>query len=293
MLLNRQKVLLLYLYLNKKECSRLHIIKALFLFCRENNINIYDFHPYIRWPFSELVYLDLRKLDEKWIIENWEYGVNIINKEIIKEILIKLDSEIIYKISNLINKYWNLSDKDLMDSVYEKYPYYAINNPNKKIYFKNFDPRNKEENKKPIIFTIWYEWITIDKYIDILIENNVNCLVDIRKNPNSMKYWFSSVRLKSILEKRWINYILIKELWINWEDRKELVTYNDYKILFEEYKKSLPDKEYYIKNLLELLNNWKRIALTCFEADYNYCHRSETSDYLYNFANKKYELKHL
>ncbi|MDD5770020.1 MAG: DUF488 family protein [Candidatus Gracilibacteria bacterium] len=293
MLLNRQKILLSYLYLNGKECSRLHITKALFLFCEEIENNIYDFHPYIRGPFSELVFLDLRKLAEKGIIKNGEYNVSIIDKELIKTFLQKLDPNILYSLSNIVNQYGRMSDEDLMNKVYKIYPYYAINNPDRNKDFAKFDPRKKSINTIPIIFTIGYEGITIDKYVDKLIQNNVNILVDIRKNPNSMKYGFSSARLKQIVEKRGIKYLSIKELGIEGEDRKDLASFVDYQKLFENYKKTLPEKEKYIKIMSDLLENGNRIALTCFEADHNYCHRNEASKYLYSFINQKYELKHL
>ncbi|MDP2395433.1 MAG: hypothetical protein Q8M44_00595 [bacterium] len=41
-----------------------------------------------------------------------------------------------------------------MDTVYNRYPYFAINNPNKKKDYKNFDPRIQDINKIATIFTI-------------------------------------------------------------------------------------------------------------------------------------------
>lgn len=293
MFLTRQKILVAYLYLLWKSCSKLHLMKSLFLYCQEFENNIYDFHPYLRWPFSELVYLDLRKLDEKWIIKSKEYTLEIIDRDKIKQVISKLDPQIIYMISSIITKYWNMSDKVIMDTVYNRYPYFAINNPNKKKDYKNFDPRIQDINKIATIFTIWYEWITIDTYIDRLIKNNVHILVDVRKNPNSMKYWFSSRRLKDICENRDIKYINIRELWIEWEERKELNSYEDYKKLFIEYRKTLPSKNQYINEIKNLLDLWNRIALTCFEADCNYCHRNEVANYLHDYINWKYDLKHI
>ncbi len=293
MLLTRQKILLAYLYLFWKWCSRLHLTKSLFLFCQENENNIYDFHPYKRWPFSELIFLDLRKLDEKGIIKNGEFLVNISDTEKVKEIINKLDSQLIYLLQSIIIKYWKTTDNQLMEKVYEKFPYFAINNPQKKWKYNQYDPRLSKENTKPIISTIWYEWITIDKYINRLIENNITILIDVRKNPNSMKYGFSTTRLKYICEKRSIKYLLISELWIESLKRKKLETYEDYKRLFKWYRQTLPWKEKYINDISNILKNQERIALTCFEANEKYCHRTEVANYLYNFTNWEYELKHI
>lgn len=293
MFLTRQKILTVYLYLLWKKCSRLHIIKMLFLFCKETESDIYDFHPYLRWPFSELIYLDLRKLDEKWIIKNGEFSVELLDIEKIKDVLKSLPTEYIYQLQNIINKYWKFTDIELMNFVYKIYPYFAINNPQKKWLFSHFDPREEKQNQIPMLFTIWYEGISLDVYIDKLIKNNITLLLDVRKNPMSMKYGFSKSRLKDVIEKRWMKYIHIPELWINWEERKDLKVYNDYLKLFELYRDSLSQKEKYLIQIVDFLNNGERVALTCFEADCNCCHRNEITKYIYPRISNIYELKHI
>ncbi|MDA9128892.1 DUF488 domain-containing protein [Candidatus Gracilibacteria bacterium] len=293
MFLTRQKILVTYIYLLGKKCSRLHLIKALFLFCKENENEIYDFHPYLRGPFSELIFLDLRKLDEKGIIKNGENSLEVIDIEAIKSVLVKLPSEYIYHIQNTIDKYGELSDKELMNFVYKAYPYFAINNPTKLGKFNKYDPRKKEENKNAKLFSIGYEGITIDTYIDKLILNNITLLLDVRKNPQSMKYGFTKSRLREILTKRGIKYVHIPELGINGEERQELNSYNDYLELFSKYRVNLPHKEEYIEQIISYLDDGERVALTCFEADCKCCHRNEVTKYLSPMINGKYELKHI
>ncbi len=43
--------------------------------------------------------------------------------------------------------------------------------------------------------------------------------------------------------------------------------------LFEDYKTQLSTKQQYIDKLLQILEQDKLIAITCFEADYKCCHR--------------------
>ena len=293
MFIQRQKILLAYLYLLWKPLSRLHITKSLFLFTQENQNKIYDFHPYLRWPFSEVVFLDLRKLDEKKILSNWEHAVSIVDATTIKKIINSIPSEYIYALQQIISKYGNMKDDELMEYVYTKYPYFAINNPTKWKKFYAYDPRRDKSNQTPWIFTIGYEGVSIDEYVNKLILHNIQVLVDVRKNPQSMKYGFSSSRLSGICEKRWITYINIRELWIDGEERKDLNTLSDYEKLFKEYRKALPSKEQYIKEIYDLVHSWKRIALTCFEADCKCCHRTEVANYLFDFAKWKYELRHI
>jgi uncharacterized protein (DUF488 family) len=145
----------------------------------------------------------------------------------------------------------------------------------------------KREQKT--LFTIGYEGISIDGYINKLITNHIKTLVDVRKNAYSNKFGFSKKEFMYCLEKSNIKYIHIPELGIESEKRQELKTAksfssNGYDLfgngiknienkLFDDYKNNLSSKQKYIDNLLQILQDDKLIAITCFEADYKCCHR--------------------
>lgn len=138
-------------------------------------------------------------------------------------------------------------------------------------------------------FTIGYEGISIDGYVNKLIANHIQTLVDVRKNAYSNKFGFSKKELLYCLEKSGIKYIHIPELGIESEKRQELKTAkgsssNGYDLfssgvknienkLFDDYKTNLPSKQKYIDKLLQILQDDELIAITCFEADYKCCHR--------------------
>jgi uncharacterized protein (DUF488 family) len=144
------------------------------------------------------------------------------------------------------------------------------------------------------LFTIGYEGKTIEEYVNHVIKNNIKVLCDIRKNPFSMKYGFSKNQLEKIVESVHIHYIHFPELGIDSTKRQNLNTKEDYEKLFEDYEKNtLPTKTKEICNLCEIFLKDRRIALTCFEADYKCCHRSRTADALYLKLNKKYPVKHI
>jgi len=139
------------------------------------------------------------------------------------------------------------------------------------------------------LFTIGYEGISIDTYINKLLANQVKILVDVRKNAYSNKFGFSKKEFVYCLEKSDIKYIHIPELGIESEKRQELKTAkssssNEYDLfgggvknienkLFDDYKINLPSKQKYIDKLLQILQDDRLIAITCFEADYKCCHR--------------------
>ena len=93
------------------------------------------------------------------------------------------------------------------------------------------------QNRKSI-FTIGYEGVSLEKYLNKLVKNNIKLLVDVRKNPLSMKYGFSKTLLKRFCESLGIKYIHIPEVGINSNKRQTLEKQEDYDILFESYKKN-------------------------------------------------------
>jgi uncharacterized protein (DUF488 family) len=159
-----------------------------------------------------------------------------------------------------------------------------------KIDFSEMKFHNKQ--KENTLFTIGYEGISIDAYINRLLENCVKILVDVRRNAYSNKFGFSKKEFQYCLEKIGIKYVHIPELGIESEKRKEaakqdkmnfgLFTTNKTGIeeLFEDYRKILPTKQIYINRLLEILRKYRFVAITCFEADYRQCHRHVLAEFL-------------
>lgn len=143
------------------------------------------------------------------------------------------------------------------------------------------------------MFTIGYEGISFESYINKLLQANVKLLCDVRKNPYSRKLGFSINSLSVILPKIGIDYIHLPELGIVSEKRKGLSANRDYAELFNDYRSALPnsDKKQSLETIIELLNEHKRIALTCFEHKPSECHRHCVSDYLCD--NFNIQQKHL
>jgi uncharacterized protein (DUF488 family) len=83
-------------------------------------------------------------------------------------------------------------------------------------------------------------------------------------------------------------------LGIESDKRQELNSQSDYDALFRQYRndiltKTRPQQEY----LHELLKTNKRIALTCFEANIQQCHRKHLSEAITKLPGFQYELKHI
>lgn len=126
----------------------------------------------------------------------------------------------------------------------------------------------------PRLFTIGYEGLTIDGFLDKLIAHNVLALVDVRHNAHSMKYGFSRANFSDYVQRAGISYYHIRELGIPAPLRKDLATDADRRALFRQYARHfLPQQDSAKRQLLALLERHRRLALVCFESDPRRCHR--------------------
>jgi len=109
-----------------------------------------------------------------------------------------------------------------------------------------------------------------------------------------MKYGFSKKQLKNVVENAGIKYIHIPALGIESDKRQQLNTKEDYDNLFQNYKlNTIPQRDAEILELYKMFIENKRIALMCFEADHNFCHRSRTIEALEKKFEKEFLIKHL
>ena len=109
-----------------------------------------------------------------------------------------------------------------------------------------------------------------------------------------MKFGFSKTQLKNFCSSLGINYLHIPEVGIRSDQRQELKSQNDYDKLFENYIKSnLKQTITQQKEILTLLKENKRVALTCFEANICQCHRKHLAEAIIKLPEWKYELKHV
>ena len=150
------------------------------------------------------------------------------------------------------------------------------------------------EKSNMILFTIGYEGKDIEEYVQVLEENMVKVVVDVRRNPISRKYGFSKTRMRETLASEGIDYIHLPKLGIESARRRSLKTRADYNALFIWYEKEVLDKEKIaLGEIIERISSDKRVALTCFEADPTLCHRSKVLERISKIATASLKLVHL
>ena len=266
----RQRFLLSFIKSMGKPSTAIDLQKLLFLYSEHHKSDFYDFIPYLYGCYSLQAAEDVNTLERNGWLTNTE---NLIQYRFSDS---QNESEL-----NFCDNYVPPKERGrtLVKLVYEQYPYFAINS---KITREIMDEPGlsriegvKKRLKKTtqVLFTIGYEGISIEKYLNTLIQNDIRVLCDVRSNPLSRKFGFSKSNLQHYLKNINIEYIHIPELGIISEKRQNLEIDADYDQLFKNYEKSLISRQQYLEKVYQLLSSKKRIALTCFEHDPLHCHR--------------------
>jgi uncharacterized protein (DUF488 family) len=194
--------------------------------------------------------------------------------------------------------YGKMSAKALMKHTYTNFPFYATrsevaSNILTKAELEKVSRSNPKVNKT-VLYTIGYEGISLEEYLVRLIQNDVKLLVDVRNKPLSMKFGFSKSQLTRYCESLGIKYLHLPQVGITSDQRQELNTQSDYDKLFASYRKNNLTKTVDTQTeILNLLVKYKRIALTCFEADICQCHRKHLAEAISNLPGFNFSIQHI
>lgn len=291
----RRKIILSLLELFNGHLDKISLYKLLFLISERQDKPDYDFIPYHYGCFSYSVNADLITMVKKELLEeNNSHYSSLVKSEILKTLKPK-DITILQQVKKY---YGSMNAHKLMLHTYINFPYYAINSIKAKDILTS-DQLQKVFTARPsshdnTLFTIGYEGISLEAYLNKLIRNDIKVLVDVRRNPLSMKFGFSKGQLQRYCENLNIVYIHIPELGIDADQRQTLHTQADYDQLFKVYRDvNLPKTIEYQSRILELLKDHKRIALTCFEANVCQCHRTPLANAIAQLPNFEYHVKHI
>jgi uncharacterized protein (DUF488 family) len=268
----RQRFLLAFIRQINESVSFTDLQKLVFLHTMKKHSGFYDFLPYKygAYSFQLAEDLDILRRDGYLTIEKSQIEAA---GEFPRDAMFDIAVE---RGTNLIRK------------AYREYPYYTIKSEILTRYFheKELDiftaERQKYRQDAQTLFTIGYEGNSIESFINILIQNGIKLLCDVRKNPLSRKFGFSKNKLRHIAEGVGIKYLHIPALGIDSSKRSALESPDDYKALFADYAKTLPDLTPWLEGLYRLLLSNTRIALMCYEKEALMCHRHVVRDYLIN-----------
>ena len=294
MMYYRRKILLAVVEAFGGRLKRTDFQKLLFLFCQYTGQNFYDFFPYKYGGFSFLSYQDKSRLVSQGLLgrdEDFEFIADVSFVE-------QLKSKDQVALKTFVAETNGLRGNPLIRKTYLEFPVYACQSTILSEILSDDEITSLQpwwqRDTSPCLFTIGYEGKSIDAYLNQLIANNVKALVDVRKNPLSMKYGFSKTRLRNYIESVGLQYYHLPELGIPSNLRRNLNLPDAYRDLFEYYRtKILPDQFESLEDVKTLLSKHTRIALTCFEKDHHCCHRNQVTEYLKKNAGFSTRVSHL
>lgn len=291
----RRKIILALLQIFDGNIDKISLQKLLFLFSKRQSKAEYDFIPYRFGCYSYSANADLTAMVNKELLTETKSHFISIEKIDYFKVLKENDKKIMIEIKALYGK---MNADALMKHTYLNFPYWAINSV-KASEILTVDQFEKVNNSRPktneiSLFTIGYEGISLEEYLNRLLKNDVKILVDVRNNALSMKYGFSKSLLQRFCNSLGIEYLHFPEVGIKSDQRQELNNQNDYDKLFSIYcetnLKKTTDSQL---KILDLLQKHKRIALTCFESNICQCHRKHLAEAIENLPNFKYQVKHI
>lgn len=252
--------------------------KLLFLYTQEFEVQpSYDFVPFKYGGFSFTSYADRRKLilDEFLVADEDAWKLTAAGKEAATR---KGEQRLL--VDRFCRAHSTLRGRNLQAHAYKRYPYYATRSE----ILETILPDQKDQDlikaarpvpRSPGLVTIGYESKSLEGYLNQLLADGVTLLCDVRRNPLSRKYGFSKGTLSDACVKLGIRYEHLPELGIASEQRQDLNTQADYDTLFKTYERvDLPKHDEEVGKIVRWIENeGYRIALTCFEALPEQCHR--------------------
>ena len=282
-MLNRQKIVVeLLRQADGGRASRLQLTKWCFLLAHEaparGGTAFYEFLPYLRGPFSFGLAFEMDCLVRDGLVRGDEESHwNLTTAG--RTHPLNLSRELQKDVALIASRYKRTSTEDLLAHVYSTYKWFTA----------NAEREEKRQAEKPVatpkIYTAGYEKLQVDGFLNLLLQNGIRRLLDVRGNPVSRRYGFHKSTLSRMCEKLDIEYKHVPEVGIPSSWRTDLNCFQDYQTLFDRYEEQiLPHQGQWIKQLA----TWQKetpSVLVCQEANPDFCHRSRLANHVMGVSN--------
>lgn len=290
MMLYRRKLVLNLVKYAGCELSLVQLHKLMFLVSKRIESSSYDFIPDKYGCYSMVLHSDIHALAESGLLtykkgeSPFETRVGISRPDDAGDLKLKKDDMLGMSAVLRLAPYHDI-DALLLDT-YRMRPLYAVNSEllcrfkdDAKLMEDVEDVRRKIAGQKRGLYTIGYEGYTLDGFMRDLMVKNVKTLVDVRKNPFSMRREFCGGFLEKSLEEVGIRYISMPQVGIPSENRKEMIPEGRTKELFAWYVSDvLPGCSEYAGRIAGYVADGNT-AVMCYEANPEDCHRSLFASY--------------
>lgn len=123
------------------------------------------------------------------------------------------------------------------------------------------------------ILTFGYEGLSVDAFIARLRSADVETVVDVRANPISRKPGLSKNALARNLTKAGMRYVHVVEMGCPKPVRDRYKSDGDWTAYTSAFLAYIADQKVPVAYIASIAKQ-SRSCLICFEADYNFCHRT-------------------
>ena len=127
------------------------------------------------------------------------------------------------------------------------------------------------------VWTIGYEGLTLEQFLELLQANGVEHLVDIREAPISRKTGFAKAALSEAVERAGIRYSHLRALGCPKPIRDRHKKTADWGRYTRDFKIYLSGQGDALAELRATVAS-TRTCLLCYEADYHRCHRTYVAE---------------
>jgi uncharacterized protein (DUF488 family) len=142
------------------------------------------------------------------------------------------------------------------------------------------------------VYSLGYEGITLDDYVEHLKSHNITMVVDVRETPWSYKKGFSKKPLSERLKQEGIGYAHVKSAGNPSKNRKLGLPQEEVISLYRKHLESDPSCLAEIDALILTAEPSGGVCLLCFERKPHDCHRKVILDKLLD-RNARLVVRHL
>lgn len=142
------------------------------------------------------------------------------------------------------------------------------------------------------LYTLGYAGHSIQTFLDVIQHHSIECILDVRRRPQSRKPGFSKTSLHRALADAGIGYHHIVDLGTPNDLRDELRDTGDYHHFFGCMRIYLKTQESVLSKVLVYAME-QRCALLCLEADPLVCHRSVVAEVLAEHTSCPLTIEHI
>lgn len=281
-MLNNRKVYLYMVHQANRPLSQGKIQLLMCMCMRQSHTKHYQFIPTEEGPLSLVLESDTLAMLKRKLLAQDDSSEQLlsINADQYEMKMMPKDEDK-HLVDATLGEYLEKSEQDLIAIATTMNPFYAIYLPKEKLDMLNSKSRSEIakiretiRNSRRALYTIGYEKISLDEFIQILLLHDIQSVIDVRETTISRRREFSKKPLEEGLNRAKIGYLSIPEVGIPSVVRNEILKDGIHQDLLIWYKENvLPKSKEYTKLANSFLQKGNT-ALMCYEKDPKECHRS-------------------